>query len=82
MASVSTSCLELAEHEQYHPVKAEARSEPPIEGKHLLTVCGVAQGHEDEWTIWACFLENLRLDEYENWLQRSLGRGGKDKHGG
>lgn len=48
MASVSTSCLELAEHEQYHPVKAEARSEPPIEGKHLLTVCGVARGREDE----------------------------------
>lgn len=34
--SVSTSCLELAENEQYHFVKTAARSEPPSEENTCL----------------------------------------------
>ena len=36
MVSVSTSCLELAENEQYHSVKTAARSEPPSEENTCL----------------------------------------------
>lgn len=36
MVSVSTSCLELAENEQYHSVKNEASSEPPSEENTCL----------------------------------------------
>lgn len=36
MVSASTSCLELADGEQYHSVQTAARSEPPSEGNTCL----------------------------------------------
>lgn len=62
MVSAWTSCLELAESEQYHSVKTAARSEPPGEEKHLLTVRGVSEGRR------------VMNEQYEtlSWKNRSL----------
>lgn len=66
MVSASTSCLELAESEQYHSVKTAARSEPPSEETLAYSTGSLSGTPHDEWTIWASFLENLFLAQYKN----------------
>lgn len=75
MVSASTSCLELAESEQYNSVKTAARSEPPSEETLAYSTGSLSGTPHDEWTIWASFLENLFLAQYKNWLNWSAERG-------